>query len=140
MLFSSNPIPSIARSKCLIILLKMYAYAFIRYWHEKVSSFIILFVATIYRTSSKEPCLLWKSYVLNKHRIYERFLLLYAFQQLSDSKINFPVPSYLLGLVRLGQFRGGLEGFKSPPSQSLFGLKGFKGGWRGFNPLLYKFV
>jgi hypothetical protein len=24
--------------------------------------------------------------------------------------------------------------------QGLFGLKGFKGDWRGFNPLLYKFV
>jgi hypothetical protein len=38
-----------------------------------------------------------KWYVLNKHRIYAgRFLLLSAFQQLSDSKINFPVVSYLL--------------------------------------------
>lgn len=40
---------------------------------------------------------IWKWYVLNKHRIYAgRFLLLSAFQQLSDSKINFPVVSYLL--------------------------------------------
>jgi hypothetical protein len=29
---------------------------------------------------------------------------------------------------------------ESLPLQGLFGLKGFKGDWRGFNPLLYKFV